>query len=103
MDEQELIIDEQGTPTPSLEQMENIDNNIIAGLQFIMNETAKYNDIIKNAKTEIKKKIFRKKVKKLQKELQMLLYLQHMREKHNSAPTEEIVDAEFEEVKSESV
>ncbi len=95
MEENTIVIDEENEVVID---NDNLDNNIVAGLQFIMNETAKYNEIISSAKTEIKKKIFRKKIKKLQKELQMLLYVQHMREKQKSAPVNEIIDADFEEV-----
>lgn len=54
----------------------DIDNQITQGLSLIMRETAHYQMIIDTAKTEIKRKIFRKKIKKLQKEMQALLYMQ---------------------------
>ncbi len=68
--------------TQAFDPFANIENDMPAELRAIMIEVATVNDIIKNAKTQTKKNVYKKKIAKLQKKAKMILFTQYLSGKH---------------------
>lgn len=65
-------------PTQLLESTSNFDIVAKTKLHALLTEASEIVNIIKHAKTNAKKSLYKKKMKKLQKEVRILLYSQHL-------------------------
>ena len=68
--------------TKAIDPFENIERDMPAELREVMVEVARINEILKSAKTQTKKDVFKKKIAKLQKKAKMILFTQYLSGKH---------------------
>jgi exoribonuclease II len=68
----------------------NIENDMPLELRAIMIEVATINEIIKTAKTETKRNVYKKKIAKLQKKAKVILFTQYLSGKNFPVKSSEI-------------
>ena len=86
----ELIDTEEDMPINEDIKSPDYNPKVTEALQILLNEAAKITNIIKTAKTKTKIDFNKKKLKSLQKKLQILLYTQYLKGKEIPQESSEI-------------